>query len=254
MALFIDGCISAIDDLAAQDSQLLDIASEEGINVTQKIALAQDAIGLELLELLHGLRPLDWPLWLVREPDLGQIVVTPPLKLWNTYLSLEMVYRDAYSDQLNDRYGAKRDQFQQLAGAAREKLVQIGLGITVNPVRRAATPQLIAAPGSLPDGTYYATMSWVNRVGEDGASAVPDAITTLSSSFAVQPVMPPGNAAGWNVYVGAAPESMVLQNGAPIAMGQTWDQPANLVTTGRAPGNGQRPDYLKPIPRAIRRG
>ena len=42
MALFMDGPISNIDDLAGQDSQLLDVANVEGIDVTRKLALAQD--------------------------------------------------------------------------------------------------------------------------------------------------------------------------------------------------------------------
>src|SRR5215469_8958293 len=201
MALFTDGSISGLEDLAAQDSQLLDIASEEGINVTQKITLAQDQIGLDLISILSGLKSWNWPVSLVQEPVLTQIVVTPALKLWHTYLSLEMVYRDAYADQLNDRYGAKRDQFHQLAAAAREKLTQIGLGIAAQPVPQAATPQLTAVEGSLPDAIYYVTMTWVNELGEEGASSTPEAITTLRSSFEVQPGSPPQNAASWNVYV-----------------------------------------------------
>jgi hypothetical protein len=254
MALFIDGSISGLDDLAAQDSQLLDIASQEGINVTQKMALAQDQISLDLVSTLRGLRSTGWPAWLVQEPTLGHIVVTPPMKLWHTYLALEMVYRDAYNDQLNDRYGAKRDQFHQLAGSAREKLIQIGIGIASNPIRQAATPLLFALPGSLPDGAYYVTMTWANQLGEEGASAVPDAITVSSGTFGVQPSVPPPQASGWNVYVGPAPQSMVIQNTALLALGETWEQPPNLVTSGAAPGNGQTPTYLKPLPRITWRG
>jgi hypothetical protein len=254
MALFIDGSISALDDLAAQDSQLLDVASQEGINVTQKIGLAQDQISLDLVSMLHGLRSSGWPAWLVQEPALGNIVVTPPMKLWHTYLSLEMVYQDAYNDQLNDRYGAKRDQFHQLAGSAREKLIQIGVGIAANPVPQAATPLLFALPGSLPDGPYYVTIAWVNQIGEEGASAVPDAITTSSSTFGVQTGTPPQQAAGWNVYVGPTPQSMVIQNTALLPLGESWQQPSNLATSGAAPGNGQKPTYLKPLPRVTWRG
>ena len=36
MALFTDGPISCIEDLTAQDSQLLNVASVEGIDMTQK--------------------------------------------------------------------------------------------------------------------------------------------------------------------------------------------------------------------------
>jgi hypothetical protein len=51
MALFTDGPASNIEDLAAHDSQLLTIAKSEGIDVTVKLALAQEAVGIELEEL-----------------------------------------------------------------------------------------------------------------------------------------------------------------------------------------------------------
>jgi hypothetical protein len=254
MSLFIDGCISGLDDLAAQDSQLLDIASEESINVTQKMVLAQETIGLDLVSMCRGGESFSWPGWLLCEPCLDQVVVTPALKLWHTYLTLEFVYRDAYNDQLNDRYGAKRDQFHLLAESARERLIEIGLGIVPDPVRQAATPQLIAIPGNLPDGTYYATMSWVNQNGQEGASAVPDAITTSTSTFEVQPGNPPDCVAGWNVYVGTAPQAMYLQNTGLLAIGTLWQQPAALTIGGPMPGNGQRPAYKKAVPRLLQRG
>ena len=254
MALLSDGSVSGLDDLAAQDSQLLDMANEEGINVTQKMALAQGEIEIELTSLLESLKIAAWPLSLILEPTINDIVVTPALQLWHTYRILEMVYADAYSNQLNDRYAAKRDQFHQFAGWAREKLIQNGLGICTNPVPRADTPLLNATPGNLPDGTYYVTVSWVNQAGEAGASGLPDAITTSSSTFEVQPVAPPANAIGWNVYVGQAPETMVIQNDGLIAVSQLWQQPPALRTTGQAPGTGQAANYLKPIPRVLQRG
>lgn len=254
MALFADGAISGLDDLVAQDSQLLDIASTEGINVSQKLALAQGEIELELASMLESLKLVAWPFAVILEPTFGNIVVTPALQLWHAYRTLEMVYADAYSDQLNDRYAAKRDQFHQFAGWAREKLIQIGLGICTNPVSQATTPILTATPGHLPDGNYYVTMAWVNQAGEEGASAIPDSITSSASTFEVQPVAPPGNATGWNVYVGPSLETMVIQNDEPIEIEQVWQQLAQMRTTGRAPGTGQAPNYLKSIPRVLQRG
>jgi hypothetical protein len=254
MALFTDGSISSLEDLAAEDSQLLDISSEEGINVTQKIALAQNQIGMDLVSMLNGFKSWDWPIWMVQEPHLSQIVVTPALKLWHTYLSLEMVYRDAYADQLNDRYAAKRDQFHLLAAAAREKLIRIGIGIVAQPIPQAATPQLTAVPGTLPDAIYYVTMTWVNQLGEQGASSLPEAITTANSSFEVQPGTPPQSATGWNVYVGNSPQVVFIQNTTPIALGDTWQQDTPPVSTGATPGNGQTPTYWKPLPRGLQRG
>jgi len=259
MALFTDGFVSSMEDLAAQDSQLLDTASVEGIDVTQKLALAQGELALELKAVLTRLSYVDQLFWIAPQPNLGSVVVTPALKLWHTFRSLEMVYSDAYNSQLNDRYAGKRDQFHLSAKWAYEMLIQAGIGVASVPVPQAAIPTVTAAaapsPGiPLPDGTYYVTVAWVNAAGEDGASAVPATIATTGSSLLVQPIgSTPKTAAGWNVYVGAGPDSMALQNGSPVAIGQTWLQPAALAA-GRLPGPGQRPSYLKPVPRMIQRG
>ncbi len=262
MALFTDGPASSMEDLTAQDSQLDDVASVEGIDVTQKMALAQDELALVLNALLTRLSSAEQLLRLTPDSNLGSVVVTPALKLWHTFRSLEMVYSDAYNSQLNDRYAGKRDQFHLSAKSAYDMLVAAGIGVASVPVPRAAIPTVTAAappaPGTpLPDGTYYVTVAWVNAGGEDGACAIPATVATTASSLLVQPAgrggAPPRNAAGWNVYVGTGPDSMALQNGSPIAIGQTWLQPATLAA-GRPPGAGQRPCYVKPVPRAIQRG
>ena len=116
MALLTDGAISGLDDLAAQDSQLLDIASEEGINVTQKMALALGEIEVEMNSILESLKLVAWPFSLILEPTIGNIVVTPALQLWHTYRTLEMVYSDAYGNQLNDRYSQPPLQPMRLDG------------------------------------------------------------------------------------------------------------------------------------------
>jgi hypothetical protein len=254
MALFTDGPLSSIQDLSAYDSQLLDVASAEGIDLTRKLTAAQDDQAVELSVLLANLRFADQPLWLTPSPKLGNVVVTQPLKLWHAYLSLEMVYRDAYNSELNDRYAGKRDQFRQLAEWAREKFIQSGVGVAVQPVAQAATPYVITIPGTLADGTYFVTMAWVNAAGEEGASAVPAVITISGSALQVQPAAVPENATGWNVYIGNELETMILQNQSPIGVGAVWQQPTPLATSGPGPGTGQNPTYLKPLPRIIQRG
>ena len=254
MALFTDGPVSSIEDLTAQDSQLLNVASTEGIDVTRKLALAQDDVGVELTVLLSKLSFADQPIWLAAKRDLGAVVVTPPLKRWHTFAALELVYRDAYNTQLNDRYAGKRDQFHQMAQWACEKLIQTGVGLAARPVARAATPQVTAIPGTLTDGTYYIGMAWVNALGEEGASATPAAMTIAASTLQVQPGASPENAVGWNVFIGTEAERMVQQNESPIGPGELWRQESVLATAGRAPGTGQEPTYLKPVPRVIQRG
>jgi hypothetical protein len=257
MALFTDGPVSTSDDLSAQDSQLADVALAENIDVTRKLSLAQDELALELITLLTRSSFAGQSLWLGPNPNVGSVVATPALRLWHTYRALEMVYADAYNSQLNDRYAGKRDQFRGLASWAYEKLLQIGVGVASDPIPRAVTPNVMAAPGAptpLPDGTYYATVAWTNRAGEEGASAPPATITTSGTTLSVHPINPPANAVGWNVYVGSDSDSTFRQNGTPIGAGQTWTQPGAPATTGKPASEGQAPSYVKPVPRVIQRG
>ena len=258
MALFIDGPVSSMEDLTAQDSQLLDVASVEGIDVTQKLALAQEELTLELNALLTRLSYVDQLFWLAPQPNLGSVVVTPALKLWHTFRSLEMVYSDAYNSQLNDRYAGKRDQFHELAKWAYEKLVAAGIGMASVPVPRAAMPTVTAAAARrrapLPDGTYYATMAWVNAAGEEGASALPATIATTGSTLLVQPAgAPPKNRGGLERVRGHRSRCDGAAKRIAHRHRADWLQPATLAA-GRPPGPGQAPSYLKPVPRIIQRG
>ena len=254
MALFTDGPISSTDDLFALDSQLLQVATTEAIDVTRKIAAAQDELGIELSTMLLRTDFVNQPFWGASKPNLQGVVVTPALKLWHTYRTLEMVYKDAYNSQLNDRYAGKRDQFRDMARWASEKLIQAGIGIASKPVPHAATPQVGEVPGALGEGTYYVSAAWTNDAGEEGLASSPAVITISAATFQVQLNSPPEGVSGWNVYAGDAPESMVLQNGSPIEVGQIWQQNENLATAGRAPSAGQQPTYFKPVPRVIQRG
>jgi hypothetical protein len=254
MPLFTDGPISSIEDLTAQDSQLPTVASVEGIDVTQKIAIAQDQVAMDLQIAFNRHGSMDQLFWLAPQSMLDRVVVTPPLKLWHTARSLELVYSDAYNSQLNDRYAGKRDQFHALAKWAYEKLIAIGAGIAAQPIPRAKTPALTAFPGALADGMYYVTMAWVNAAGEEGAAATETTICTTSSTFLVGPATAPPAAVGWNVYAGVSPDGMFGQNTSLSILGQTWEQPAVLVQAGTLPGRGQKPTYLQALPRVLQRG
>jgi hypothetical protein len=254
MALFTDGPASTTEDLAGQDSQLPDAANTEGIDVGRKLSLAQDELAVELAGLLNRRGAGGDPLWTSAALDVGHVVVTPPLKMWHTFRTLELVYRDAYYNQLNERYSGKRDAFHDMATWAREKLIEAGIGIASDPVALASTPVVQTTAGNLPAGLYYITMAWVNGAGEEGACASPAVASTIGGTLLVQPQHAPENARGWNVYVGQAPESMTLQNGPPIPAGQNWTQPNPVATAGRAPGSGQAPNYLFATARTIQRG
>jgi hypothetical protein len=259
MALFTDGPISCILDLTARDTQLLNVAVAEGIDVTQKLALAQDELALELGSLLSRMSSAAQSLWLSPQTDIGRVVVTPALKLLHTLRTLEMVYADAYCNQLNDRYAGKRDQFHSLADWAYGKLIETGIGISCCPVPQPPSANVVASPapiGSppLPDDTYFVSIAWINSQAEEGACSVPATAKTIMGTLVVQSGTAPRNAIAWNVYVGAAPESMSLQNIVPLTPGQTWIQPGILSTSGRAPGSGQSPSFVQPVPRILQRG
>ena len=147
MALFTDGAIASIEDLRGHDTQLLNVATVEGIDVTRKLALAQEELGVEVAGLL-GRRCSGQ---LSAPPAIEQVVVTPPLKLWHIFRTLEMFYRDAYNSQLNDRYAGKRDEYREMAKWAHDQVMQSGLGIAADPVEQAATPE-VQAGGGRPGG------------------------------------------------------------------------------------------------------
>ena len=254
MALFTDGPISSIEDLRGYDTQLTDVASVEGIDVTRKLALAQNEIAVEVTALLRKLLPYrDQFVPSAAYPGIDRVVVTPPLKLWHTYRALEMVYRDAYYSQLNDRYASRRDEYHGMALWARDKTVQGGLGMAADPIPQAATPSVSAVSGALADGTYYVGMTWGNASGEEGACSIPAKITTAGQTIQVQAGAAPANAAGWNVYMGSDPGALLRQNGAVLSLGSVWVQP-NALANGKPAGTGQTPGYIEAIARLIERG
>jgi len=254
MALYTDG-ISTIQDLANQDSSVLSTAQTENINLSEKLTLAQQDLGIEITTLLQRSNTYDWEFWLQPVPQLNNIVVTPPLQLWHVFHTLQLVYQDVYFNQLNDRYKAKRDQFQQLADGAMQKLIQAGLGIAANPIPQAAPPTLSSIPGGQPAETYYVSTSWLNAQDQEGEASDSACLAVAAgNALAAQPVNPPANATGWNVYAGLTNTTLILQNPTPLAMDQVWVQAGPVSTVGQAPGSGQAPDYLRALPRVMQRG
>jgi hypothetical protein len=178
-------------------------------------------------------------------------VVTPALRLWHTYRTLEFVYRDAYHSQLNDRYAAKRDQFRELSRWAYDRVIQSGVGIALSPVPQAASVTLTPVPGGLADGMYYAAMAWVNTAGDEGACSTPAAIDVVGGGFVVEAGPAPSGVVGWNVYAGAAPDTLARQ--ASLAVGESWTAAA-ISESGARPGAGQSASLMHAIPRVLQRG
>jgi hypothetical protein len=244
MALFIDGPISSIEDLHGYDTQLLEVAGIEGIDVTRKLVEAQDEIGIDLRRMLSDV---------CSTSRIANVVVTAPLRLWHMFRALDLVYRDAFNSQLNDRYAGKRNEYHEMARWAHERLIQSGLGMAADPIRQAPTPVTHVAGGGLAEGTYYVAIAWTNLGAEEGATSLPAKITVAGSSLDVRHGEPPANTKGWQVYVGSSPTTMMRQNAAVLVLGTTWVQP-DTVAAGKPTGTGQAYGFLQPIPRVIQRG
>ena len=255
MALFTDGPISAAKDLQEYESSVLSDAQAEGINVAAKVALAQQELGSELIVFLVRRARFrdDYPN--VRNArGTTDVVVTDTLRQWHIHKTLAMVYRDAYNNQLNDRYKGKWTQYEQLEEASARMCFQLGVGVVADPVVKAPTPALASIPGSGPAGTYYVAASWVNVAGQEG---VPSDTTKLSNSagqvLTVALAAPPQNAVGWNVYVGVSPTALAIQNDTPLRIDSSWVMSGGLIP-GAVPTMGQTPDWFIVDHHVIERG
>jgi hypothetical protein len=207
MALFNDGPISSIEDLTGQDTQLLEVARVEGIDVTQKLLQAQVELSLELSTMLQSLSGVHGGLSRQNSgPDIGSVVVTPELKLWHTFRSLEMVYRDAYNSQLNDRYAGKRDQYREQTKWAYEKGPADRHQGGQRPNSASSHARSIHVSGSTPGRVLLCGHGMDKRCGR-GRHALRTSGSWVSGAPFGSTGDAPRSARGWNVYVGAARKS-----------------------------------------------
>jgi len=254
MALFVDGPACTIDDLADQDSGLLDVALDNGINVTTKLRLGHEEIRTELQLWLLKPRPA-LPMPWAPVLHAGQIIVTLPLKRWETMHALSLVYRDAYFSQLVDRYQARWQEYSRLTRDARESFIATGMAMANEPVSRAELPVLTAMPGPQSGGTFYSSVAWANAAGQEGAASETASITIADGNLmVVAAVNAPAHAVGYRVYAGTALNEMYLQNEVLLQAGATYLYIPGQVTQGPLPGRGQKPDYVRPLARTLLRG
>ena len=145
MALFTDGSISTLADLRAYEHTIVEAAHIEGIDISEKLSLAQREIGLAITGFL-----------LRRHSEIGphrrleNVVVTEPMAHAHVLHTIALVYRDAYGTQLNDRYASKWREYRSLAEQALRGLFDIGIGLVSAPVPQASTPAIGSAPGGAP--------------------------------------------------------------------------------------------------------
>jgi hypothetical protein len=255
MVLFTDGPISSAQDLQEYDSSVLTVANAEGINVAVKVTLAQQDLGNELmLFLFRRARFRDHRPNFRRPLGLDDVVVTEALQQWHILTTLALVYRDAYYNQLNDRYQGKWDEYTQLAKASSQMYFQLGVGVVVDPIPMALSPQLSSVAGSGAEETFYVAATWVSAAGQEGAPSDNAILTTAAGQVLVVTLSgPPSIAVGWNVYVGLSPNSLTLQNDTPVALGDSWTMIEGLSAGAPVP-SGQQPAWFIVDHRLMNRG
>ena len=254
MALFTDGRISEIADLADYDSSILDVAGAERVDLDRKLALAAAEIGVELQEFLLR-RTGQVPGGRTAGLTLRNIVVTPALKQWHTLLALTLVYADVAGNHLESRYPAKEKEYRRRARRAADSLFRIGVGITLNPVPRAGTPEVRTIAGATPIQTYYVRIAWRNAADESGAPSELVAFTPSSDGeIAVKSPPVPENVAGYDVFVGLDADNLKRQNAQPLEPGAEWVMPPSGLVEGPAPDTGQEPAFFVRNDRVLLRG
>lgn len=247
MALFTDGSPNSIDDLQTYETSIVSVASIEGIGLDSKLTLAADDIGAEVLAFLLREWPRDPQSTARRTLGLGTVAVTPPLRRWHVLHTLALVYRDAFNNQLNDRYQGKWQEYTKLARTAGTRYFQDGVGLVLNAIPKAGLPMLTNVQGSLAGATYFVAAAWVGPGGAEGSPSDPATLDTGTSGLVMAtPAAAPAVATGWNVYAGTAAGAMTRQNSSPLVLGAAWTMPSGGLTAGAPLGPGQSPDvYLQ---------
>jgi hypothetical protein len=256
MALLTD--CNPNDTLALQvyESAILNVARVETIDMEIKLTLATAELAEDVLDvLLDHARAFDPESTIRRSKGVSDVVVSPQMRRWHALHTLEIVYRDAFNDQLNDRYQAKFLEYRELSKDAFAHTVRFGIGLALNPIPQAQQPALSAVGGNGVAGTFYVQVGWVSASGQEGAPSDATGFATAGQqNLMVQPLNPPSIATGFNVYIGPTEATMARQNASPIAVGQTFTMPDGGLITGVAPGTGQAADIFVVGGPTLRRG
>jgi hypothetical protein len=262
MMLLTDGSPNTPEDLRVYESAILDVSHTEMINLDTKLRLATEEISQIVLNILLDQSTVASGGEATRRlRGVSDVVVTRQLKRWHALYTLAIFYRDAYNDQLNDRYLAKWNEYLLLARGAKEITTQYGIGLVTTPVPEAGTPVVGSVPGLLAAASYYVRITWVSATGAEGnpsaatAFEAPTAsLLTVTNGAGLFGRSVPAVAAGFNVYIGLTDGSTTLQNAAPIAIGQTFTEAATGLIAGVAAGMGQAPDTYITGGSVLRRG
>lgn len=235
MALLVDGDINSLDDLREWDSGILDTADGERIDLNAKLRRAQAEVEEEIERFLRD----------QERGALWQVAIDRALRHWHALKTLEATYRDAYFNQLNDRYGEKWKHYLALADRQQQRYFESGVAIVLQPLRRPAGVDAEFGDGGLPPATYRFQATAVDAMGRESA---PSPVQVFSSpvphSLTVRVPYLPEGAAGWNLYAGLPEEALALQNDQPLGPSEAWTPGAGGLRSGRPPGDGQAPDEV----------
>jgi hypothetical protein len=259
MALFTDDIVVTLEDLLAFEASLAQVASTHGINVDTKIRLAMDGIGNKLLMWLYSVCASD-PQWLTRRTlGLSTVVVTPTLRLWICFEALSRIFAEAYNVELNTRFEGKWTEYQKEAADASAAFFMAGLGGVYNPLPQPKLPLVSITDGVASAQAIFMQTAWVDAQGNESAlSPVNGQVLSGAASIAVAmaegALNAPVAAAGWNIYASASQSGFSLQNPAPVAVGSAWQLPSTGLIAGRAPQNGQLPQFHVILSRQMKRG
>jgi hypothetical protein len=254
--LLTDGNPNDTVALTVYETEILSVAATEGINLDRKLTLATDEISEAVLQfLLDHTRMVD-PLPNQRRTiGVSDVVVSAQMKRWQALYTLAIVYRDAFNNQLNDRYLPKWREYQALAKDGAVRTFSYGIGIVSNPIPEAQAPSLGTATGLGEGGTFYVQVTWVGSTGAEGAPSPATALTVaVLNDLVVQAVNPPAVATGFNVYIGTCASGTTLQNSSPLGIGETYTMPDAGLTVGVPVGTGQAADYYVTGGPMLRRG
>jgi hypothetical protein len=254
MAMLMDGPPSSIEDLSGRDSDLLNVALSEGMDLTAKLQLAARDVEMTVESMLLLAQPSIGGR-LQRCPTLRHIAVTPQLKLWHSYAALRLIYQDLYFSRLNDRYQAKAKIYGAEEARMLDELRATGLGVVFDPLPQALAPNIGAAQTGDAGGIIYVAVAFVNPRGEEGAMSAPvEADIADGTAAAITMSALADNAVGWNLYAGMSPDSLTKQNPQTLDPTASVTLAAGGVSSGPKSGNGQNANLLLPIPRRILRG
>jgi hypothetical protein len=252
-------------DLAGYEADIQEVGSAAGIDLNIKLRLAEGEVGAQLAA--SSRRPGNvyqagsggWQTTggesAISRFETGQVVVTPPLKLWTTFQALMLFFRDAHTRRANDKYLAKWHEYREMAKWASDLLMQTGIGLVSTPLPRPGRPAIDKVASSLGPMSLFVRMTWLNVDGAESAGSLEEAVKTKSAeALRVTPNAPPAGATDWNVYVGQSRGEALLQNTGALSLGQAWVMPETGLSTGTPIGDGQPAEMFLTAPRYLLRG